>query len=118
MTITSNVPPPPRLTGQADTDLAAITAWAYSLYRVLTTDDGGLSTLTNTVTLIGTGLDNLHTSTATDIAALAAAQDTLADAIDALTLRLNAIAAITPLPAVPTTAEIKAAVDAIIAAAA
>lgn len=129
MTVTSNVPPPPRLTGEANVDLAAIVAWAYAMYRVLATDDGGLTgtlgtlrtdldALTATVGIIGTGLLNLQNSTATDLAALATAQDTLADAIDALALRLDAIAAITPVPGVFVSNDLRLAINAIITAAA
>jgi hypothetical protein len=129
VTITSNVPPPPRLTGEANVDLAAIVAWAYAMYRVLATDDGGLTgtlgtlrtdldELNITVGIIGTGLSNLQTSTATDIQALSDAQDILADAIDALALRLDAIAAITPVPGVFVSNDLRLAINAIIAAAA
>lgn len=129
MTISTNVPPPPRLTGQADTDLASITSWAHSMYRVLATDTGSLNTslsslrtdldeLNITVSIIGTGLSNLQTSTATDIQALVDAQDVLADAIDALALRLDAIAAITPVPGVYVMDDLRLAINAIIAAAA
>jgi hypothetical protein len=129
VTVTSNVPPPPRLTGEANVDLAAIVAWAYAMYRVLATDDGGLTgtlgtlrtdldELNITVGIIGTGLSNLQTSTATDIQALSDAQDILADAIDALTLRLDAIASITPVPGVFVSNDLRLAINAIITAAA
>jgi hypothetical protein len=115
MTITSNVPPPPRLTGEANVDLAAIVAWAYAMYRVLATDDGGL---TGTLATLRTDLDALtvtlialQNSTATDLQALA-------DAINALTLRLDAIASITPVPPVFVANDLRLAINAIITAAA
>lgn len=122
MTVTSNVPPPPRLTGEANVDLAAIVAWAYAMYRVLATDDGGLTgtlgTLRTDLNALTATLIALQNSTATDLAALATAQDTLADAIDALALRLDAIAAITPVPPVFVSNDLRLAINAIITAAA
>lgn len=122
MTVTTNVPPPPRLTGQTDVDLAAVTSWAYAMYRVLTTDDGGLTT---SLTTLRTDLDAtrqalvlLAAQTATDEAALAAAQDLLATAVDDLTVRLDAIAAITPVPGVFVSNDLRLAINAIITAAA
>lgn len=122
MTVTTNVPPPPRLTGQTDIDLAAVTSWAYAMYRVLTTDDGGLSgslgTLRTDLTALQTALAALAVQTTTDDAALASAQDLLATAIDGLSDRLDAIAAITPVPPVFVGNDLRAAINAIITAAA
>lgn len=118
MTVTKNVPPPPRLTGQTDVDLAAVTSWAYSMYRVLTTDDGGMTGLTADVTALKAAVIALNDLTVANDTALAAAQDVLATAVDAVTVRLDAIAAITPVPGVYVLADVKAAVNAIITAAA
>lgn len=115
MTVTTNVPPPPRLTGQTDVDLAAVTSWAYAMYRVLTTDDGGL---TASLAAIRADLASLSTQTASDDTALAAAQDLLATAVDDLGARLDAMAAITPVPGVFTDADLRAAINALITAAA
>lgn len=122
MTITSNVPPPPRLTGDANTDLAAVTSWAYSMYRVLTTDGGGLdeslTKLRSDLLLITTALAVLSENTDSRFTATGTALDVLATAVDAVTARVDAIAAITPVPGVYTLADVKSAVNAIITAAA
>lgn len=122
MTVTTNVPPPPRLTGQTDVDLAAVTSWAYAMYRVLTTDDGGLggslTTLRTDLTALQTALVALTAQMTADDTALASAQDLLATAIDALAARLDAIAAITPVPPVFVSNDLRLAINAIITAAA
>jgi hypothetical protein len=117
-TVNSNVPPPPRLTGQTDTDLAAVTSWAYAMYRILTTDDGGLGTLKTDIAALKTAVLTLSTQTAASDAALAGAQDLLATSLDAVTVRLDDIAAITPVPGGFTTADLRLAINAIITAAA
>ena len=141
--ITSNVPPPPRLTGVASTDLAAVTSWAYSMYRVLATDDGGvgnsLTDLKNQIgdlTATGTTLAGTLTSLRADLTLLTAlvaaltsdvdtrftatsnALETVADALDAIGARLDAIAAVTPVADVYSPNDLKDAINAIIAAAA
>ena len=117
MTIVSNVPPPPRLTGNANTDLAAVTSWAYSMYRVLATDDGGVgdsldqlkdqigdltasgTTLAQTLVTLRTDIDTVAASAI----ALSGSVDTLSDSVDtrfdatgdALTALADAIDAVT-----------------------